>query len=194
MQKQFSGAAFAVALMTAATSAFGESWTLDADHSKVSFGSIKNHYVGESHTFTGLSGTVGADGAAVISIALGTVHTDIDIRNERLIEHVFTAGPSASLSAQIDMAAMAALPVGGMTTMLVEGDLTLLGDPVPLDVNMFVVRLAEDKIMVTSDDLIFVAADEAGLDAGIDVLQELAGLDDITRAVPASLRLVFDAE
>lgn len=171
-----------------------DGWTLDAENSKVSFGSIKNNYTGESHSFGEMSGSVSADGMAQVVIELASVQTNIDIRNERMIEHVFTDGPTAALTAQIDMSAMEALPVGGMTKMFVEGDLKLLGEPVPLDVNMFAVRLADDKVMVMSDDLIFVAADEAGLDTGLDVLKELAGLDDITRTVPASLRLVFDAE
>ncbi|SEW15278.1 Polyisoprenoid-binding protein YceI [Cognatiyoonia koreensis] len=182
-----------IAFLAAAATAQADGWTLDAENSKISFGSIKNHDVGESHSFGDLSGSVSADGMAMIEIALASVQTNVDVRNERLIEHVFTDGPKASLTASIDMAAMAAIPVGGMTRMLVEGDLTLIGEPVPVDVTMFAVRLAEDKVMVVSDDLIFVSAAEAGINQGVDKLQELAGLDHIARAVPASLRLVFEA-
>ena len=169
------------------------SWTLDAENSKISFGSVKNHYNGESHSFADISGSVSPSGDAVVEIVLASVQTNVDKRNERMIKHVFTGGPTASLSAQIDMDAMASLPIGGMTNMTVEGDLTLLGEPMPLDVSMFAVRVAEDKVVVMSDDLIYLATDDAGLDTGIDTLVELAGLDDITRAVPATLRLVFDA-
>ena len=183
-------AAQAIAVTSEAPS---QGWTLDAENSKISFGSVKNHFIGESHSFADISGTVSPDGSAVVEISLASVQTNVDVRNERLINHVFTGGPSASLHAQIDMDAMETLPVGGMTKMMVEGDLTLLGDPVPLDVPMFAIRLAKDKVMVMSDDLIFVSTDEAGLDTGVDTLLELAGLDDITRAVPASLRLVFEA-
>lgn len=192
-------AVFAVVVATSTAHAIispnapSNGWTLDAENSKISFGSVKNHYNGESHSFAEISGSVSPSGEAVVAIALASVQTNVDKRNERLIKHVFTAGPTAELSAQIDMDAMASLPVGGMTNMMVEGDLTLLGEPIPLDVSMFAVRVAEDKVVVMSDDLIFLAADEAGLDTGLDTLADLAGLDDITRAVPASLRLVFDA-
>lgn len=193
IQNMIKGTAAMLAVIAATTAAQADGWTLDAENSKISFGSVKNHYNGESHSFGDISGTVSPDGAAMIEIALASVQTNVDVRNERMIEHVFTSGPTAALTAQIDMDAMETLPVGGMTKMMVEGDLKLLGEPVPLDVSMFAIRLAEDKVMVMSDDLIFVSADEAGLDTGVDTLLELAGLDDITRAVPASLRLVFDA-
>jgi len=194
MTSLFTRTTMALALIGAAATANAEGWTLDGANSKLAFGSVKNHYVGESHSFTDLSGGVDANGAASVEVALGSVQTNIDIRNERMIEHVFANAPAATLTASIDLAAMEALPVGGMTTMLVEGDLNLLGNAVPLDVNMFAVRLADNKILVSTDDLVYFAADEAGIDAGIDVLKELAGLDDITRAVPVSMRLVFDAK
>lgn len=193
MKTIFTRTLTAVTIVAAAATAQAEGWTLDAENSKISFGSIKNHDVGESHSFSDMSGYVDSNGMAMVEIMLASVQTNVDIRNERLIEHVFLGGPKASLTASIDMDAMNAIPVGGMTKLLVEGDLTLIGEPVPLDVSMFAVRLTEDKVMVMSDDLIFVNAAEAGVDQGIDALQELAGLDDITRTVPASLRLVFDA-
>ena len=46
--------------------------------------------------------------------------------------------------------------------------------------------------MVTTNDMLFLAADEAGIDGAIDTLMELAGLDSITRAVPVTLRFVFE--
>jgi polyisoprenoid-binding protein YceI len=202
MKKFVKGGAAALAVIVATTAAQAivttpaapsNGWTLDAENSKISFGSVKNNYIGESHSFADISGTVSPNGEAMVEIVLASVQTNVDKRNERMIKHVFTAGPKAALSAQIDMDAMASLPVGGMTNMTVEGELTLLGEPMPLDVPMFAIRVAEDKVMVMSDDLIFVATDDAGLDLGVDKLLELAGLDDITRAVPASVRLVFDA-
>ncbi|MEM6307186.1 MAG: cytochrome C, partial [Pseudomonadota bacterium] len=64
-------------------------WTLDNDTSKVQFGSIKKDYVGESHFFENMSGTVSDDGMVSVAIDLTSVQTWIDIRNERMIEHVF---------------------------------------------------------------------------------------------------------
>ncbi|MEL6532735.1 MAG: YceI family protein, partial [Pseudomonadota bacterium] len=50
----------------------------------------------------------------------------------------------------------------------------------------------EGSVMVTTNDMLFLAADEAGIDGAIDTLMELAGLDSITRAVPVTLRFVFE--
>ena len=55
-------------------------------------------------------------------------------------------------------------------------------------------RVTEDRVMVMPDGLIFLSTVDAGLDAGVDTLMELAGLESITRSVPVSFRLVFDAD
>lgn len=168
-------------------------WTLDEEISNVSFGSIKNDAVGESHSFESLSGTVDADGNVSVILDLTSVQTNIDIRNERMGEHVFAGAASAELTATVDMEAMNALAVGEATTMEVDGTLLLLGGDLPLYVNMFVLRTSEDQVLVTTDGMLFVTTEEAGVDAGVSILQELAGLDSITRVFPVSMRLMFNA-
>ncbi len=178
----------------AAGVAAAENWTLDGSASHIAFGSVKSHYVGEVSTFSGLSGTVDEDGATSITIALGSVETQIDIRNERMVEHVFQMLPTATLSTQLAMDELAKLEVGGSQVMEVDLNLTLLGEEVPLYGDVFVMRVGEDKVLVTTDTMVYVATDELGIDAGIDKLQELAGLDDITRAVPVTLRFIFSRD
>ena len=39
-----------------------------------------------------------------------------------------------------------------------------------------------------------LSTEDAGIDQGIDKLQELASLDSITRVSPVSLRLIFETE
>jgi len=96
-------------------------WVLDSELSNISFGSIKNDYVGESHTFGKTSGTVTGDGMVTIKLGLGSVETNIDIRNERMREFVFNNAPNATITAAIDMAELNALPVGGSTNIETEG-------------------------------------------------------------------------
>lgn len=183
-----------LAITFAASAASADSWTLNGDMSNVSFGSIKNDYTGESHSFGTVSGAVTDAGAVTLDLALGSVETMIDIRNERMREFVFNNAPSATVSASVDMAAMNALAVGEATTMELDGTLALLGNDVDVYGNLFVMRLAENRVMVTTDGMVMLAMDEAGVDAGIDKLQELAGLDGITRVSPVTLRLVFDQD
>jgi hypothetical protein len=188
--------AFAAALLalTAAAPALSETWTLNTEGSHLAFASVKNDYIGEVHTFSGLSGTVSDAGVTDIEIDLTTLETAIDIRNERMAEHVFNALPSARLSAEIDMAATQDLAVGDMMEMEVDAVLSFIGTELDLTADMVVVRLSEDRVMAMTNDMVFLETDIAGIDAGIDVLQELASLDHISRAVPVTMRLMFDIE
>lgn len=187
----------AAALTLCATGAFADGhakgWALDPALSNVSFGSIKNDYTGESHHFQDVSGTVSAEGAVEITLGLGSVETMIDIRNERMREFVFQNAPTATITAALEMDALNALPVGGATTVETSGSLMLLGTETELDATFFVMRMSEDKVLVTTQGMLMLSTDDAGIDGSIDKLQELAGLDQITRVSPVSMRLFFDA-
>jgi hypothetical protein len=176
-----------------ASSAFAESWKLDADASHLAFGSVKNAYVGEVHSFGGLSGSA-KDGQVEIKIDLASVQTNIDIRNERMGDHVFSGIAVATLTADVAMEELTSMSVGDSTVMEFDGNLSLLGEDVSLFTDVMVMRLTDEKVMVMTNDMVFLATDEAGIDAGIDTLQELASLDSITRATPITARFVFDLD
>ena len=158
------------------------------------FGSIKKDKIGEVNSFSGLKGTVDADGKADVTIDLTTLETNIDIRNERMLEHVFKGAGEAQLTAQLDMDEVKGLAVGEMAVVDVEGALSLLGVSTELDLEMVVVRLAENKVMALSNDMVFVGTEELGVTAGIDKLMELAKLPGITRTSPVTLRRVFTSD
>ncbi|MEM7439283.1 MAG: YceI family protein [Pseudomonadota bacterium] len=183
-----------LALSTFALGAHAETWTFDSSNSRISFGSVKQGDIGESHGLSGIKGTVSADGAVTATIDLSTVDTDIDVRNERMIKHVFKNAPDAKLTATLDMDALKAMAPGDTTTILVEGALEFLGEEIPLDVDMFVMRATGDKVVAVSDGMVYLSTEELGINAGIDMLKEIAGLDSITRATPVSIRFVFNAK
>lgn len=170
------------------------SWTLDGSTSKVAFGSIKKDTVGEVHSFETLSGTVIPDGTARIEIALNSIQTNIDIRNERMIEHVFKSAPTATLDATIDMSELDELAIGHTTVIDVEGVLSLVGVDIDIETEMFVARLSNTSVMVTTNDMLFLGTEDAGIDAGVTKLMELADLPGITRTAPVTLRLIFNAD
>ena len=183
----------AATLMANATYAGGHAnWTSVDASSSVAFGSVKLDDIGEVHHFNTVSGTVSEAGDLVVSIDLSSVETNIDIRNERLIEYVFNNAPSATLSANLDMKELKSLRPGDTTTMELDAVLSLLGNDVDVSTEVFVARLSGGSVMVTSNDMIFLDTDELGIDAGIDKLQELASLDSIARATPITVRFVFD--
>lgn len=184
----------ALAAVLCAGPALADSWTLDGDSSRLAFGSIKNDWNGEVHSFTGLEGSVTDEGAVSIEIDLGSVQTNIDIRNERMIEHVFKGIATANLNAQMDMEALDGIAVGGTDVIDVEGVLSFLGAELDVETQMFVARLSEKQVLVTTNDMIFLDIDDAGLTAGIDKLLEIAGLDGITRASPVTIRFMFNMD
>lgn len=171
--------------------AFADTWTLDAGNSKLAFGSIKKGKVGEVHSFENLSGIVSPEGAVSILIDLSSVETNIDIRNERMVEHVFKGLKEATLNAQMDMAELNALPVGGTSVIDVEGSLSLIGTAIDIEAEMFIARISNTQVLVTTNDMIFLSTEDAGLTAGIDKLMELAKLPSIARSAPVTLRFMF---
>lgn len=183
----------AVFLSAFASAGFAESWTLDPDASHIAFGSVKKDTVGEVHAFEMFSGTVTQDGAVKIEIDLGTVETLIDIRNERMVEHVFQNTPMATITAQVDLEEIARLAVGDSTVIDAEGGVTLVGNTLELETELFVMRLSDSRVLVTTQSMIMLSTSDMGLTAGIDKLMELANLPGITRVSPVTLRLVFDA-
>jgi len=186
-------AAAAVALLAAPAQA-SDSWTLAGDQSKVAYASIKKDTIGEINHFTGLTGKVSADGAVEVAIDLTSVETFVDIRNERMIKYVFDGGPTATLTADLDMDALNAIAPGDAALIEVEGQLAFGALSVDVYTDMFVARLGEDRVMVTTDEMIMVEAAELEIDSALDKLMELAKLPGITRVAPVTLRLMFNRD
>lgn len=184
----------AIALSMAAFAAHAESWTLEPALSNVSFGSIKDDYFGENHNFGDVTGTVSDAGRVEIHLGLASVETNIDIRNERMLEHVFKAAGTATVTAQIDMSELKDLQVGQGKRIETSGNLSLIGTDTEMDAALFVMRVSEEQVIAVTDGMIMLSTEDTGLDAGIDVLQELAGLDSITRVSPVTMRLVFNVD
>lgn len=169
-------------------------WVLDADASRLSFGSEKDGAVGEVHHFTRIDGVVGADGQFSLTIDLSSVETWADIRNERMIEFLFEVAryPEATLTGTIDLAAFDDLAEGMSREANLIGTLALHGLEQELDLFVIVTRLAEDRVLVVPDQLVILNAGDFDFGAGVEKLRELAGLNSISLAVPVSFYLVFE--
>ncbi len=191
MNKIISGLA-ALFLVSSATFASAGVWVLDGSASSISFGSVKKTTVGESHNFSDLSGGVDANGNVTVSINLGSVQTNIDVRNERIIEHVFNGMGMASVAATVDIQTLEGLETGAITNVMADATLTLLGSETGFDAPMIAVRLSETRVMLVSDGMVFLETNDLGIDAGIDILMDLASLPAITRTTPVTVRFVFD--
>ncbi len=183
-----------IASVLVTSPALAAEWTLEPEASHLAYGTVKIGDIGEVNSFSSLSGHVSKDGKVEINIDLSSVETNIDIRNERMIEHVFRKAPSATLTAQIDMAELSELPVGASSVMEVDAAVSFVGTDIEFYTDMFVLRVAEDAVLVSTNDMVFISTEDAGVSDGVDKLMELAQLPDITRTVPVTARLMFRQE
>ena len=172
----------------------GNDWQLDGETSSVGFVSIKSGEIAEAHRFTDLTGSVTEDGTAELLIALDSVETGIDIRNERMREHLFQTGayPQARLTARIDLAALEGLEPGQRTTLPLQGTLELHGVSLPVETEVTVTDLNGERVLVETTQPVLLHADDFGLTGGLATLQDLAGLPSITPVVPVTASLVFE--
>jgi len=174
-----------------ATAAHADTWVLNSDASHLAFGSIKNDYNAEVHSFSGLTGGA-TDTAVTVSIDLASVQTNIDIRNERMTKHVFQDGKAtAVITGNIDMDAVNSLKPGETKIVELEALLNFAGVEAELETEMLVARLSENRVLVTTADFLMLSTEDLEIDAGIDALMKLAELPQITRVTPVSVRMVF---
>jgi len=173
--------------------AYGD-WTVIAG-STVGFVSIKNNATGEVNTFDQLSGTLSDNGNIRIVIALSSVETGINIRNERLKTMLFKVAsfPAAMIDAELSDSQVAALKAGGIQTESVSVNVSLHGKTVSKTANVLVSASGGD-VRVTTTEPIIITAQEFGLEPGVAALQQIAGLNAISRSIPVTvdLRLIGD--
>lgn len=182
----------ALAAMLVSTVSIAQ-WEIDNDGSAINFISIKNDLVAETHSFGSLVGYIGADGKVELAIDLDSVETMIPIRNERMRELLFETRqhPTANLSAQIDPGILQAAGKGGVINTVVQVGLSLHGQDALLEVPVVVVGDEDRSLRVISARPVVVNAGDFGLEGGVNALREIAGLKQISTAVPVTLNLVF---
>lgn len=186
---------FALALAFLPLKVMASDWQLDNDSSRLSFGSIKKASVGESNYFSNLKGGVSAEGKAQIQIDLASVETGVDIRNDRLKEHVFKVASwsEASLSMEVDLASLEALKPGEIMVLEdVDTSVSIAGVESEVTSSVVATRLSPTRIMVQPDLVVMLDAEVFNLEGGVEILREIMELSSISTAIPVSYRFVFD--
>ena len=185
----------ALALSLIVASSISQALTLKAEDSTLSFISTKNDSVSELMQFENVSGTLDAEtGALRVTVTLDSIASGIDIRNERMREHLFEVDKyaSASYTASVDMAAVNALKVGEQLDMAVSGSLDLHGVEAPLNVEIKVSKRADGSLWAVSTVPGFVDIRGHKMLAGVDKLRSLAGLNSISLSIPVMFSVVFE--
>jgi polyisoprenoid-binding protein YceI len=180
--------------LAAGTAAAG--WTLNNDASSLFYLTTKNAQVTEMNTFRQLSGSIGADGAANVSIDLSSVNTAVEIRDQRMQEMFFNAAnfPAATIAVTIDPAVLEGMQPGARMVMEdVPAQLTLHDTTREIKAGLVVVGL-ENGVQVSSLKPIVVRADDFGLGGGVEALRAIAGLESVTSNAPVNFTFVFDKD
>lgn len=186
---------FLIFVLIVASAPSMAAWTLDNDASQVSFVSVKAGDAGEVHRFTQISGDLSNNGDASVVIQLASVDTLIPLRDDRMRELLFQTElfPTANLSANINMDVLNAIEPGESIDMTANLKLDLRNQQVELPAEMIVARLGDDRLMVSSRKPVIVNAASVDLVNGIEALREVANLPSISKAVPVSFVLTFEA-
>ena len=171
-------------LFSLATTA-NAAWQLDNSNSWLSFLFVKKQDTAEVGKFKRLSGKVDDNGKAQLKIDLASVDTNILIRDERMQAFLFQTlqYPYATLTADFPIDKINKLAVGEMMVQPVSVQLDFHGAKQDINGNVVVTRLAEDRLLVVSQTVLFVKAAYFDLVKGIDILRGLAGLPRISSVV-----------
>jgi polyisoprenoid-binding protein YceI len=169
-------------------------WTL-SDSSRIGFVSIKNNSIGENNAFESVSGNISDSGQVAVSVDLSSVETGVGIRNERLQKMLFEVAsfPVATIDAALTDGQIAALKAGGAQTESVSVSISLHGKTVNKTANLSVSASGVD-VRVTTTQPIVITAQEFGLEAGVAALQQIAGLNAISRSIPVTVDLRLTAD
>lgn len=168
-------------------------WTVVPAQSSLHFMSTKNAQVTEVHSFDKLSGSVSKSGQLMIEVPLSSVNTSIAIRDTRMQEKLFNVAefPAATFSADIPLNLMN-LEAGTSTTAKVDGTLSLHGVEAPVSFNVSVSKVSDDTMVVSTVSPTLIGAETFGLTAGLDMLQNIAGLKSITQTSPVTFSVTFE--
>ena len=169
-------------------------WTV-IDSSRIGFVSIKNNRIGENNAFGRVSGSISESGQVAVSVDLSSVETGIGIRNERLQKILFEVAsfPTASIDAALSDGQIVALRAGGARAESVLVNISLHGKTVSKTANVSVSSSGGD-VRVTTTQPIVITAQEFGLESGVAALQQIAGLNAISRSIPVTVDLRLTAD
>jgi polyisoprenoid-binding protein YceI len=186
---------FMFAALLLSSNAFAQ-WQLMNGESTVDYVSIKKSSVGEVNGFNQLNGTIGNNGKLAVDIDLGSVETNVPLRNERMKSMLFEIAsfPKASVSATLDPDALKKMKVGDTYQDSINFTFTLHGVSKEMAAKVRVVKLAKNRILAVSTSPIIVNADQYKLVAGVEKLREAAHLPSISMAVPVTFSLVFEQQ
>jgi polyisoprenoid-binding protein YceI len=169
-------------------------WSVEPG-SSVGFVSIKNNAIGENNAFTRVAGGIDAKGNISVKVDLSSVDTGVGIRNERLQTMLFEVGmyPAATVTGKLSEDQLAKLSSGGQSTAMLEVTVDLHGQQAK-KMAALSVAASNGQAQVVSAQPIMLSAAEFGLESGVAALQQIAGLNAISRSIPVTVDLTLSSD
>ena len=99
--------------------------------------------------------------------------------------------PTATISASVDTSAVAALPPGSSLKQDLAGQVQLKDQIIAFAVPVLITRAGADAVTVAALRPLILTAAHLGLSEGVEQLRQIAGLPNISQAVPITFVLTF---
>jgi polyisoprenoid-binding protein YceI len=170
-------------------------WDLDSSASYLNFVTTKNTHNVEVHNFSTLTGAIGTNGVATVTIDLNSVNTNNPTRDQRVRDFLFetVTFPNATITVTVPATLLSSLAAGQTTQTDVSAIIDLHGVSKTVTTRVSVQRLSSSRILVQSAAPVLTRADDFNLTAGVETLRALVSLTSISVAVPVDFALVFNA-
>jgi hypothetical protein len=170
-------------------------WQLDVESSRLTFVTTKATSVAEVNRFRSLRGGVSDDGKVQLQVLLDSVDSGIPLRDERLRKQLFEVDKfaRAKITAQFDIAPLLLLAAGAQMELRLPLTVSLHGHSQRYNSELLVTRLDDRRFQVVTLAPLVLNAEDFALATGIQTLRQLAGLKNISLAVPVSAVLIFTA-
>lgn len=184
---------FTLILSISASFANAESkpWSLQKENSSITFFTVKNSTIGETHQFTDFSGSI-MKGMAKVTIKPDSVSSNIDIRNERMREFLFETKMYPTIDITANVADLLKSIQSGFLLQSIPAKLSLHGVTKDIQIQAAISKVG-NQIRVSSAQSIVINAADFAMGDGIKKLAELAGVE-IVWSVPVNIDLIFTQE
>ena len=166
-----------------------ENWKLITDESNFSFITTKNKTITEQHSIDFSFGSISKDNQLTLELDLSSVDTGIEIRDQRLKELLFEIDsyPNALITANLPDQLILFEPNE------IEFELNLHGFSQKLTASV-VIQSVGEQLVVTNFLPVQVTGKDFGLDAAINQLTKIAGLQSINYDVEVDFKLTFEIQ
>jgi polyisoprenoid-binding protein YceI len=171
-------------------------WQIHQPASSLTFNTTKSGAAGvggvtETMRFKSFKGGLSPKGQIELTIDLTSVDSGIAIRDERL-QNMFwnvAAHPSVIFVGQLSADDMKNIGAGkASNTVMVEGQLTMAGQAKPIKAALQVIP-AQHKLYVSTRQPIVINANDFGLNAGVEALRAIMGLNYLSTSAPVTFAL-----